>query len=181
MSDQPENTDEPEIPFAPVPRLRRRRNGWSEERQRAFIFACRAAARFTAARAGGRARAALSAARRRARQLRTGVGLPDEGTERSVRRFPPGPGALRRSSAAASWFGSSKPSDAPLCPSPGDVGRRHRHHFTIRCRKLADSPSLDRQREEEQRKAEQVCRAPRSSTALRSSGCAAARSRIRQL
>ncbi len=28
----------PIIPFDPVPRLRSRRNGWSEERQRAFIF-----------------------------------------------------------------------------------------------------------------------------------------------
>ena len=31
--------DAPDIPFAPVPRLRRRRNGWSEERQRGFIAA----------------------------------------------------------------------------------------------------------------------------------------------
>lgn len=31
--------DIPEIPFDPVPRLRRRRKGWSEERQRAFIRA----------------------------------------------------------------------------------------------------------------------------------------------
>jgi hypothetical protein len=31
--------DLPEIPFDPVPRLRRRRKGWSEERQRAFIRA----------------------------------------------------------------------------------------------------------------------------------------------
>ena len=29
----------PDIPFDPVPRLRQRRNGWSEERQRAFIAA----------------------------------------------------------------------------------------------------------------------------------------------
>lgn len=27
------------IPFTPVPRLRARRRGWSEGRQRAFIFA----------------------------------------------------------------------------------------------------------------------------------------------
>ena len=29
----------PDIPFDPVPRLRQRRNGWSEERQRGFIVA----------------------------------------------------------------------------------------------------------------------------------------------
>lgn len=29
----------PDIPFTPVPRLRKRRNGWSEERQRRFIAA----------------------------------------------------------------------------------------------------------------------------------------------
>ena len=34
-----ENEAPPEIPFTPVPRQRRRRNGWSEERQRAFIAA----------------------------------------------------------------------------------------------------------------------------------------------
>src|SRR5687767_13704422 len=31
--------DIPEIPFDPVPRLRQRRKGWSEARQRAFIRA----------------------------------------------------------------------------------------------------------------------------------------------
>jgi hypothetical protein len=29
--------DTPDIPFTPVERLRRRRNGWSADRQRAFI------------------------------------------------------------------------------------------------------------------------------------------------
>ena len=29
----------PDIPFDPVPRLRQRRGGWSEERQRGFIAA----------------------------------------------------------------------------------------------------------------------------------------------
>ncbi len=41
--ERPAHTDHgdqsPHIPFTPVPRQRRRRNGWSEERQRAFIAA----------------------------------------------------------------------------------------------------------------------------------------------
>ena len=43
------------IAFTPVPRRRRRRNGWSEERQRAFIFALsRCGSVATAARAVGK-------------------------------------------------------------------------------------------------------------------------------
>lgn len=36
---QAEHSDDKHIPFAPVPRPRARRRGWSEGRQRAFIFA----------------------------------------------------------------------------------------------------------------------------------------------
>lgn len=38
MSDKPD-PDEPTIQFTAVPRLRKRRNGWTEENQRAFIAA----------------------------------------------------------------------------------------------------------------------------------------------
>ena len=39
MSTAPADPDEPLIDFTPVPRLRARRNGWTEARQRGFIFA----------------------------------------------------------------------------------------------------------------------------------------------
>ncbi|MDP9422187.1 MAG: hypothetical protein M3Q19_05030 [Pseudomonadota bacterium] len=155
------------IPFTPAPRLRARRRGWSEERQRAFIFALSRCGSVTlAARAVGMSR-------RSAYQLVEAPGADsfaeawdraiDEGVERvradALQRalggvFVP---VFRRGKLVRIEHRQSDALAIALLGGQDKSIDDYRRNAASRRRKLRqDFAELDRQRAEEGRKREQV-------------------------
>jgi hypothetical protein len=155
------------IPFTPVPRQRARRRGWSEERQRAFIFAL--------SRCGSVARAAraVGMSPRSAYQLLDAPGADsfaeawdraiDEGVERvradALQRalggvFVP---VFRRGKLVRVEHRQSDALAIALLGGQDKSIDDYRRNAASRRRKLRqDFAELDRQRAEEQRKRDQV-------------------------
>jgi hypothetical protein len=155
------------IAFDPVPRQRARRRGWSEARQRGFIFALsRCGSVRAAARAVGmspRSAYALLDARGADSFAAAWDQAIDEGRER-VRSdalgralggvFVP---VYRRGRIVRVEHRRSDALAIALLSGRERLVDDYRHQFMTRRRKLkADFAELDRQREEEQRKAEQI-------------------------
>lgn len=161
--------DDPDahIAFDPVPRRRARRRGWSEARQRAFIFAlsrCGSAA--CAARAVGmspRSAYQLLEAPEADSFAAAWDEAIDEGIERvradALQRalggvFVP---VFRRGKLVRVEHRQSDALAIALLSGREKAVDDYRHNFMTRRRRLkADFAELDRQRAEEQRKAEQV-------------------------
>ena len=176
MTTQPFNWSEHEaelddptqhIAFDPVPRMRNRRRGWSEARQRGFIFALsRCGSVACAARAVGmspRSAYALVEAPGADSFAAAWDRAVDEGTERvrsdAFQRalggvFVP---VFRRGKLVRVEHRQSDALAIALLSGRDKNVDDYRHHFMTRRRKLkADFADLDRQREEEERKREQV-------------------------
>lgn len=155
------------IAFTPVPRRRARRRGWSEERQRAFIFALsRCGSVACAARAVGmspRSAYALVEAEGADDFARAWDRAIDEGGERvrgdALQRalggvFVP---VFRRGKLVRVEHRQSDALAIALLSGREKMVDDYRHNFMTRRRRLkADFAELDRRREEERRKAEQV-------------------------